>query len=271
MNNFSSLPLSRRHLLGLLASGLLLAGLPDSPVRAADELADTVDMVKASIVAVGTLQPNRRPPAKFQASGFVVADGRHVITNAHAMPDFLDTQNRETLAIFIGQGKQIDSRLATRVAIDPEHDLALLQIAGAPLPALRLGESRPPREGHDIAITGFPLGVVLGLFPVTHHGIISAISPIAIPVPAAGQLDTTTIKRLKNEPYEVLQLDATVYPGSSGSPLYEPRTGRVIGVINKVFVQESKETLLEKPSGITYAIPIRHAQALLKRAGLPEK
>jgi S1-C subfamily serine protease len=196
----------------------------------------------------------------------VVGQGRQVITNAHALPDFLDTPNKETLAVFIGQNQHVVSRPAKKVAIDLVHDLALLEFDGAPLPALRLGESRRPREGQAIAFTGFPLGVVLGLFPVTHTGIISAISPVAIPVPAAGQLDATTLRRLKNEPYEVLQLDATAYPGNSGSPLYEPDTGRVIGVINKVFVQESKETILEKPSGITYAIPVRYVQALLERA-----
>lgn len=255
-----NLSLSRRRLLGLLIGSLWWF-----PVQSA-ELADTVDKVKASIVAVGTVQPARRPPAKFQATGFVVGQGRQVITNAHALPDFLDTPNKETQAVFIGQGQQVVSRPAKKVAIDLVHDLALLEFDGAPLPALRLGESRRPREGQAIAFTGFPLGVVLGLFPVTHTGIISAISPVAIPVPAAGQLDATTLRRLKNEPYEVLQLDATAYPGNSGSPLYEPDTGRVIGVINKVFVQESKETILEKPSGITYAIPVRYVQALLERA-----
>ena len=255
-----NLSLYRRCLLGVLISSLWWL-----PVQAA-ELADTVDKVKASIVAVGTVQPTRRPPAKFQATGFVVSQGRQGITNAHALPDFLDTPNKETLAVFIGQNQQVVSRPAKKVAIDLVHDLALLEFDGAPLPALRLGESRRPREGQAIAFTGFPLGVVLGLFPVTHTGIISAISPVAIPVPAAGQLDATTLRRLKDEPYEVLQLDATAYPGNSGSPLYEPDTGRVIGVINKVFVQESKETILEKPSGITYAIPVRYVQALLERA-----
>jgi len=227
-----------------------------------------VDKVKASIVAVGTVQPARRPPAKFQATGFVVGQGRQVITNAHALPDFLDTPNKEILAVFIGQGQQLESRPAKKIATDVAHDLALLEFDGAPLPALRLGESRRVREGQAIAFTGFPLGVILGLFPVTHTGVISAISPVAIPVPAAGQLDATTIRRLKNDPYEVLQLDATAYPGSSGSPLYEPDTGRVIGVINKVFVQESKEAILEKPSGITYAIPVRYVQMLLERAAV---
>ena len=66
----------------------------------------------------------------------------------------------------------------------------------------------------------------------------------------------------------MFQLDATAYPGNSGSPLYNPDTGAVIGIVNKVFVQESKENVLQKPSGISYAIPIRYARALLAKAGL---
>jgi S1-C subfamily serine protease len=65
----------------------------------------------------------------------------------------------------------------------------------------------------------------------------------------------------------VFQLDATAFPGNSGSPLYDPDTGAVVGIINKVFVQETKENLLAKPSGISYAIPIRYALPLLKKAG----
>lgn len=253
-----------RPLVLLAGSLLFMVGQPFTAW--AGSLADTVQKIKASVVAVGTVQPARRPPARFQASGFVVGRGRHVITNAHVLPAFLDSQNKETLAVFIGQGTKVESRPARKIATDPEHDLALLEIEGQPLPALRLGESQRPREGQAIAFTGFPIGVILGLFPVTHQGIISAISPVAIPVPAAGNLDAATIRRLKSAPYEVLQLDATAYPGNSGSPLYEPDTGQVIGVINKVFVQESKESILEKPSGITYAIPVRYVQALLKRA-----
>jgi hypothetical protein len=112
-----NLSLSRGCLLGMLISSLWWF-----PVQAA-ELADTVDKVKASIVAVGTVQPTRRPPAKFQATGFVVSQGRQVITNAHALPDFLDTPNKETLAVFIGQNQHVVSRPAKKVAIDLVHDL----------------------------------------------------------------------------------------------------------------------------------------------------
>jgi hypothetical protein len=38
----------------------------------------------------------------------------------------------------------------------------------------------------------------------------------------------------------------------------------VIGVVNSVFVKETKEAVLEKPSGITYAIPVSFVRALLK-------
>jgi len=124
-------------------------------------------------------------------------------------------------------------------------------------------------EGQEVAFTGFPIGAVLGMTPVTHRGIVSAITPIAIPQANSRDLNPALIRRLATDPFRVYQLDATAYPGNSGSPLYEPYTGRVVGVVNKVFVQESKEAALERPSGISYAIPVRHVQALLKRAGVP--
>ncbi|MCK5189814.1 MAG: trypsin-like peptidase domain-containing protein, partial [Methylococcales bacterium] len=120
------------------------------------------------------------------------------------------------------------------------------------------------REGQPITFTGYPIGMVLGLFPVTHRGIISAISPIVIPTLRSQQLNAKLLRRLK-EPFNVYQLDATAYPGNSGSPVYDAETGHVIGIVNKVFVKESKENVLSKPSGITYAIPIRYLNDLLKK------
>ena len=63
-----------------------------------------------------------------------------------------------------------------------------------------------------------------------------------------------------------MQLDATAYPGNSGSPLFDPATGRVLGVINSVLVKGNKEAAIEKPSGISYAIPVRYVHELLKKA-----
>jgi serine protease Do len=230
------------------------------------ELPDTVVRVKPSIVGVGTMELTRRPPGRFIGTGFVVGDGLHVLTNAHVIPGALDRQRKEFLAVLTGgEGERTQTRTAEVVASDPAHDMALLKIAGRPLPALRLGDSRKVREGELYAFTGFPLGMILGMRPVTHRGIISAITPIAIPQMSSRQLDTEMIKRLR-APFNVFQLDATAYPGNSGSPLYDPTTGKVIGIVNMVFVKESKENLLASPSGISYAIPISYAKELLRRA-----
>ncbi len=229
------------------------------------ELPETVAQVKPSILAVGTFQRTRSPPAVFRGTGFAVADGRYVLTCAHVLPDSLD--QAEILAVFYhAQGKD-RLRQAKAVVTDLAHDLALLKISGDPLPALALGDSSRVREGETYAFTGYPIGMVLGLYPVTHLGLIASITSIAVPALRADKLDLKLLPRL-NKPYAVFQLDATAYPGSSGSPLYHPETGAVVGIINKVFVQESKENLLSNPSGISYAIPIEHARKLLEKQRL---
>ena len=117
-------------------------------------------------------------------------------------------------------------------------------------------------EGRLIAFTGFPIGSVLGLYPVTHRGIVASVTPTVTPVVDAKQMNIATLKRLR-DPYLVYQLDATAYPGNSGSALYDAETGEAVGVINKVFVQKTKEGVITNPSGITYAIPIKHVRELL--------
>lgn len=251
-----------QFLLGLI----LLAGLPG----VAAELPDTIDKVRPAVVGVGTVRPARRPLAKnppivFRATGFVVGNGLRVITNAHVIPEELDTENDETLAIFTGRGEETQARHATLLRSDMEHDLALLQIEGLPLPALQLARGASVREGQEIAFTGFPIGVVLGLYPVTHRGIVSVITPTVIPANNARTLTPAQLMRMRN-PYLVYQLDATAYPGNSGSPVYDQGSGIVIGVINSVFVKETKEAVLEKPSGISYAIPVEHVHRLLEAA-----
>jgi S1-C subfamily serine protease len=40
--------------------------------------------------------------------------------------------------------------------------------------------------------------------------------------------------------------------------MFNAETGTVVGILNMVFVKGGKEAVLEKPSGISYAIPARH-------------
>jgi S1-C subfamily serine protease len=151
-------------------------------------------------------------------------------------------------------------------ASDPERDLALLRLPGAPLPALAVRDSAAVREGEQYLLTGFPIGSVLGLFAVTHRAMIAAVTPIAIPVGDTRKLDVQMLRRLQAGAFPIFQLDATAYPGNSGSPLYDPDNGEVVGVLNMVFVKGTKESALSQPSGISYAIPSRHLQALIATA-----
>ena len=228
----------------------------------------TIERVKASVVAVGTFQRTRSPAFRFLGTGFAVGDGTTIVTNAHVLPAKLDTEQFETIAVVIpGAGRQVQVRPAAQGATDPEHDLALLRIDGVPLPPLAVRDSDGVREGDPILFTGYPIGNVLGPHPATHRGMVSAITPIAIPTAHSSQLDRRVIRQLSTGAFPVFQLDATAYPGNSGSPVYAPDSGEVLGVVNMVFVKGSKESALTQPSGITYAIPSRHLFELLKRDG----
>jgi serine protease Do len=234
----------------------------------AASLPDVIDKIRPSIVGVGTAYPPRQPnrkgdPVAYRGTGFVIGNGRQVITNAHVIPEKLDVDHNQSLAIFAGRGAKAKAHSARLIRMDKEHDLALLEIqGGVTLPAMQLGNSDTVREGQEIAFTGFPIGMVLGLYPVTHRGIVAAITPMARPVENARTLDAAQMMRLRNL-FDAFQLDATAYPGNSGSPVFEPDTGRVLGVINSVVVKESKESVLSKPSGISYAIPAKYVQQLL--------
>lgn len=232
---------------------------------AGQALPETLAEIKPGIVAVGTFMPTRSPRGVFLGTGFAVGDGSLIATNAHVLPKSLDVGHMEEIAVFVRRDGKAEMAYTKKMAVDLTHDLAILKISGqGRLPPLKLGAVEQVREGQLYAFTGYPIGMVLGLFPVTHRGIVSAITPMVIPQLSAKQLNKKMLKRLR-DPYNVFQLDATAYPGNSGSPLYDVTTGDVVGIINKVFVKESKETVLSNPSGITYAIPINHLKSLLKK------
>lgn len=245
-------------------AAILLIAIHTSSIHAAG-LPDTIERIKPAIVGIGTYQATRRPPAKILGTGFAVANGSLVATNAHVLPAEVDEENREFVAVFQRQGDRIRVSRARRAATDKTHDLSLLRVDGKAFRPVALAEKPSIREGQPVAFTGFPIGAVLGLRPVTHKGIVSCITPIAQPMDRSSQLNPDLIKTLRR-PYDVYQLDATAYPGNSGSPLFEVDTGKVVGIVNSVLVKKTKEAVLDDPTGISYAIPVRYLRALLKKA-----
>jgi hypothetical protein len=41
-------------------------------------------------------------------------------------------------------------------------------------------------------------------------------------------------------------------------------TGQVLGIVNMVLVKGGRESALSNPTGISYAVPVRHLHELLK-------
>jgi len=247
----------------MLALRVCIFGLIFLSTVAIAELPEIIARIKPSIVAVGTFKQTNSPQFTLRGTGFAIGDGTIIATNAHVVPESTDP-DAPILAI---QSRSIDGELkiwrAQLRSRDKEHDLAVLKIEGTKLPALTLANSDNVREGDDIGFTGFPIGGALGFSPVTHHGIVAAITPIALPGGNAQQLPPKLIRQLKNGTFNIFQLDATAYPGNSGSPVFNIETGEIIGVINMVFIKSTREAALSAPSGISYAIPTKYLIRIL--------
>jgi serine protease Do len=137
-------------------------------------------------------------------SGVVVHESGYIVTNAHVVAQASDVQvtfaNKQTLP-------------ARVIAVDPEHDLAVLKVESPqPLAAQRLGRSDDIMVGETVVAIGNPLG----LQHTVTAGIVSARDRDL-------QLnDETTYHGL-------IQTDAPINPGNSGGPLLNVN-GELIGI-----------------------------------------
>ncbi len=261
MNTKHPLPACRRR--RLLAALGALALLPAGTARA--DLAAVIAAAKPSVLPVGTFSATDNPRFGFRGTGFVVGDGTLVVTNFHVLPAGAEADTGPTLMVLTGrEGSSTQGRRARVLGTDRNRDLALLRIEGPPLRLLVLDEPGSAREGQSIALMGFPIGGTLGFATVTHRGIVASITTAALPAPSAQQLDPRALLRLREGNYELLQLDATAYPGNSGGPVLDADTGKVVGIVNMVLVKAGRESALSSPTGITYAVPVRALHELLK-------
>lgn len=236
------------------AMAFLCLCLAHAPLAFAD-LPDVVDRIRPSVVAIGTFKRIRSPAFLFRGTGFAIDDGAKIVTNAHVLPGTLTDDDGDLVALVLDKDGSRSPR-PVRVLLNlPDTDLAVLALAGGALPALSIGAAERVREGQAVAFSGFPIGAVLGLSMVTHRGIISSITPIALPGGNSRDINEKTARRLRSGAFNVFQLDATAYPGNSGGPVYDAETGVVVGILNMTLVKSTKESLLERPSGISYEIP----------------
>jgi serine protease Do len=248
-------------LLGLMAFLTLLYCSSHKTER--KTLPETVPLVKASIVYVKT--------DSTAGTGFVVGPEGHIVTAYHIV------KNAKRIEI---DTRQHDQPLpCTVIAVDttPCHhfgaginfDTAILrvQVSGLTLPPVKLGEQTQTKEGLEMAFFGFPYGRLpwAGRFiPSVKQGLISAV------------LSTTVGNRF----YYHFQLDGMVNPGNSGSPIFIPETGEVVGMVlsyinpigdlaNDSLTTKSGQQIaidaLAPPTGIGIGISINVAKDLLNK------
>jgi S1-C subfamily serine protease len=261
--------LVRRRLTAAGATAIALAAtmpprqLLAQHVLGAGDLPSLVAAVKPAVFAVGVHSRIQQPPFRFAGSGFSIGGGLFV-TCAHVVQP-LNPATREVLAVAVATSDGHRVIEVRPVAIRRDTDLAILEWVNPPeiaVRGLRLASAMPP-EGSDIVLIGFPIGGALGLHAASHRGVIAAVVPMAMPLPTSAGLEARNIQALRNTPVEVLQLDATAFPGNSGGPVIDVRTGLVVGVVSMALVKGTRESAISTPTGISYAVPVQQLAGLL--------
>lgn len=257
-------PLSRRRALGSLGALAALASHPQwARAQTAGDIPSLVAASKPAVLAVGVFSRLGNPPFRFAGTCFAIAGGRFV-TCAHVVQP-IDPATREFLAIALPGVEGMRAIEVKVVASKRESDLAILEPVNPlpePIKALRLSNTLPA-EGSDIVLIGYPIGSALGLHAAAHRGIVSAVVPMAMPLPTTSGLEARNVQALRNAPIEILQLDATAYPGNSGGPVIDVRSGLVVGVVSLTLVKGTRESAIGSPSGISYAVPVQQLVGMI--------
>lgn len=149
------------------------------------------------------------PTATHRGTGFVV--GPHLAaTCAHLV------RGTSSIAVLLADGRVFRARVER---LDLLNDLALLSIPGDLPAALPLDWSGRVEPGEPIAVTGFPRSAENpeGAQDVTTPG--TVVGWVTRNSPAGDRV-------------QMLQVNADIYPGHSGGPVYSLRDGRVMGVMS---------------------------------------
>ncbi len=177
-------------------------------------------------------QPSVRK-ATSVGSGFVIHPSGYIVTNAHVVNNTIDRK------VGFDDGRSFEAAI---VALDVEHDLALLKIqTDHPLPTITFGRSDDLMVGETVIAIGNPLGYQNTLT----SGVVSAVQrKLEIPDRQTGQ---TVVYP------DLIQIDAPINPGNSGGPLLNV-LGELIGI---------NTAIRGDAQNIGFAIPVHSLQQML--------
>ncbi|MFQ5785811.1 MAG: DegQ family serine endoprotease [Alphaproteobacteria bacterium] len=173
--------------------------------------------------------PSQKREFRAAGSGVIVdaAEG-YIITNNHVV------ENADEITVTLRDKRQLKAK---RIGVDPEADVAVIQVKSDNLTAVPLGDSDKLKVGDFVIAVGNPFG----LGQTVTSGIVSALGRSGLGI----------------EGYEdFIQTDASINPGNSGGALVNLR-GELIG-INTAIVGPGGGNV-----GIGFAIPINMARAIM--------
>lgn len=164
-------------------------------------------------------------------SGVIIhAQHGHILTNSHVI------EGAEKIHVTLKDGRR---HSATIIGVDPHADLAVLQIPGENLTAMRFGDSDTLRVGDFVVAIGNPYSIG----QTVTSGIISALHR------------NPGISEYEN----FIQTDAPINLGNSGGPLVN-LNGELIGINTAILGDQSGGNL-----GIGFAVPINTAAGVINQ------
>ena len=171
-----------------------------------------------------------------EGSGFIWDTAGHIVTNNHVVT------GAARITVTFSDGS---SYAANLVGTDPNTDLAVIQVTGAPASLLKpvtVGDSTQVKVGEMVVAVGNPFG----LANTMTTGIVSAIARSILAGSGSNQNGATSAPSFSIP--DVIQTDAPINPGNSGGVLVD-MSGALIGVPSQIESQSGSN------SGVGFAIP----------------
>ena len=165
--------------------------------------------------------PSVRPQS---GSGFDIEKDGVILTNYHVI------QNAERIMVKFSSGRSLPARV---LGIDPDTDIALIQVEADNLPVAPLGNSDRLRVGEWVCAIGNPLAY-------EHTVTVGVVSYLGR-------------KLFDSSLDNYIQTDAAINFGNSGGPLINSN-GEVVGI---------NSAISQRASNIGFAVPINEARAIL--------
>jgi S1-C subfamily serine protease len=253
-----------------------------------NNLSNVYQQIKPAIVAIISRVSRNPYFPEIIGTGFIVREDGIVLTNKHivdlfkTLPRRKGTPKHEWPALiklfhFIPEkgmtliDVNIEGVVSPTDFIKPPvyygpdlPDVAAIHINTKGLPTINLQPTLAVSEGEDIAVAGFPMGTrtlqapgwIHQISPTLQTGIVSAVLPFPCDDPHA------------------LLLDLMTQGGSSGSPVFKPETGEVLGMVyaglhetRSLSSPKNRDGLLayKNPTTLTLAIPTNYIRSLVDK------